>query len=219
MRADFSAGVRLASVIVVPSALVLAALGAPIAIVLFAHGGTDIAAARYTGNVFAVFCLGLVPFMLFQLQLRVFYALHDSRTPALIGAVTMTVNIVANLIALAALSPADVIPALGIGFGLANLAGVIVAWRILSRRLGGLDGYIIVRTLVRMHACAVPAAVFAIAVSVMVDVVLPDSKIGALLTTALAGSGAFLLYVLFAKALRVSEVASLAGTLRRRLRR
>ena len=48
------------------------------------------AAARYIGVVFAVFCLGLLPYMIFQLQLRVFYALHDSKTPALIGLVTMT---------------------------------------------------------------------------------------------------------------------------------
>ena len=219
VRADFSTGVRLASVIVVPFALVLAALGPPLAIVLFAHGNTPLAGARYIGEVFAVFCLGLVPFMLFQLQLRVFYALHDSRTPALIGLGTMTVNIAANLIALNVLAPADVIPGLGVGFGVASLAGVLVAWRILSQRLGGLDGRAIGGTLVRMHLCAVPAAIFAIAVSVMVGVVLPDSRLGSLVTVTLAGCGAFLLYVLFAKALGVTEVSDLAGSLRGRLRR
>ena len=74
--------------------------------------------------VFAVFCLGLLPYMIFQLQLRVFYALHDSKTPALIGLVTMTVNIVANLIALSVLLPqAELVAGLGVGFGLANVVG------------------------------------------------------------------------------------------------
>ena len=43
-----------------------------------------------------MFSLGLVPYMMFQLLLRVFYALHDSRTPVLIGVATMAVNIAAS---------------------------------------------------------------------------------------------------------------------------
>jgi len=219
VREDFSAGIRLSSVIVVPCALVLAVLGPPLAQVLFAHFSYSPADARYLGEVFAVFCLGLVPYMLFQLQLRVFYSLHDSRTPALIGAVTMVVNVAANYTALAILPPGQVVAGLGVGFGLANLAGTAIAWRVLSRRLGGLDGRVIGGSLLRMHVSAIPAAIFAIAVSVMVGVVLPTGRLGALVTVTLAGCGAFLLYVLFAKALGVAEISDLAGTMRARLRR
>jgi putative peptidoglycan lipid II flippase len=219
VRDDFSAGIRLSSVIVVPCALVLAVLGPALAQVLFAHFSYSAADARYLGEVFAVFCLGLVPYMLFQLQLRVFYSLRDSRTPALIGVVTMIVNVAANYTALTVLPPGQVVAGLGVGFALANLAGLILAWCILSRRLGGLDGRAIGGSLVRMHVSAVPPAIFAIAVSLMVGVVLPTGRVGALVTVALAGSGAFLLYVLFAKALGVAELSDLAGTMRRRLRR
>ena len=126
--------------IVVPCALVLAVLGPGLAETFLAYGSTSVADARYLGEVFAVFCLGLLPYMFFQLQLRVFYALHDSRTPALIGLLTMVVNIVTNVVALAILPPGQVVAGLGVGFGLANLAGTVVAWQILSRRIGGLDG-------------------------------------------------------------------------------
>ena len=104
VRQDFSTGIRLAAAIVVPCSLVLAALGPDLAEVFLGHGGMHPAEARYIGVVFAVFCLGLLPYMVFQLQLRVFYSMHDSKTPALIGLVTMTVNIVANLIALSVAS-------------------------------------------------------------------------------------------------------------------
>ena len=97
VSADFSTATRLASVIVVPAALVLAVLGAPLAEGVFGYGSTSIASARYVGEIFAVFSLGLLPYMLFQLLLRVFYAMHDSRTPALISVVTMVINITANL--------------------------------------------------------------------------------------------------------------------------
>jgi EamA domain-containing membrane protein RarD len=61
--------------------------------------------------------------------------------------------------------------------------------------------------------------IFAIAVTLMVGVVLPTGRLGALVTVTLAGCGAFLLYVLFAKALRIAELAELAATVRARLRR
>src|SRR5262249_38307224 len=140
VQADFSSGVRLSSVIVAPAALVLAVLGPSLAVALLGWGNTSEASARYLGLVFAIFSLGLMPYMLFQLLLRVFYALHDSKTPALIGVVTMVINIGANLIALAAFPKSQVVAALGAGFGLANLVGSVLAWRTLSRRLGGLAG-------------------------------------------------------------------------------
>jgi putative peptidoglycan lipid II flippase len=216
---DFSGATRLASVIVVPAALFLAVLGPPLAEVLFAHGSTSLASARYLGVIFAVFSLGLLPYMLFQLQLRVFYSLHDSRTPALIGVLTMGVNIGTNYAALAVLPAKDVVAGLGAGFGLANLAGTILAWFILSRRLGGLHGRAIGSTLIRMHAASIPPAVFAIAISVMIGVVLPAGMLNALVTCALAGAGGLLLYVMFARAFKVTELAELTESVSGRFRR
>jgi len=187
--------------------------------VLLGYGSMSFADARQLGYVFAVFSLGLVPYMMFQLLLRVFYAMHDSRTPALIGVLTMTVNIAANLIALRMLPATDVVAGLGAGFGVSNLAGAIAGWRILSRRIGGLDGRRIGVSLVKMHLSAVPCVLFAAAVSVMVGAVVPAGTLSALITVVLGGSGALLLYVLFAKALGVAELTDLSSTVTARLRR
>ncbi len=219
VRSDFSTGVRLASVIVVPAALVLAVLGQPLAEGLLAWGHTSYADARYMGEVFAVFSLGLVPYMLFQLLLRVFYALHDSRTAAMIGVLTMFTNIAANLIALSVLPARDVVVGLGAGFGLANLAGSIAAWRILGRRIGGLAGEVIGPSLVRMHLAAIPAALFALGVGVMIGSVLQPGRISALATVVVGGCGALLVYLVFARGLRIREVSELAWSLTARLRR
>jgi putative peptidoglycan lipid II flippase len=216
---DFSTAARLASVIVVPAALVLAVLGPPLAVALFGYGSTSPADARYLGEVFAVFSLGLLPYMLFQLLLRVFYALHDSKTPALIGVATMLANIGANLAALELLPARQVVAGLGAGFGLANLVGAIAAWWVLSRRIGGLDGAAISTSLVRMHIAAIPAAIFAIAVSVMVNSVVPAGTISSIIIFALAGTGSLLLYVLFAKAFGVGEVTDLTTSVTAKFRR
>jgi len=219
VRSDFSTGVRLGSVIVAPAALVLAVLGPSLAIVMFAWGNTNLPSATYFGVVFAVFSLGLVPYMLFQLLLRVFYSLHDSKTPALVGVATMIANVGANLIALAIVPGRDVVAALGIGFGLANLVGTALAWRILSRRIGGLGGHEIGRSLLRMHAAAVPAAIFALCIALTVNAVFSAGKVSAALALIIGGAGAVLLYVVLARRLRVSEVTDLIGTVRSRLRR
>jgi putative peptidoglycan lipid II flippase len=219
VRDDFSAGLRLSSVIVVPCSLVLAVLGPQLGQVFLAHGGTGAAGGRYEGAVFSLFCLGLLPYMIFQLQLRVFYALHDSRTPALIGLVTMTLNITANIIALEILPPADVVAGLGVGFGLANILGAIIAWQVLSRRLDGLDGRGVTGSLVRMHGASIAPAVFAIAVAVTVGAVLPSGFLNAAITVVVAAGGGVLLYVMFAKALRVSELTDLTKSVTSRFRR
>jgi putative peptidoglycan lipid II flippase len=215
---DFSTAARLASVIVVPAAFVLAVLGAPLAVALFGYGSTSPADARYLGEVFAVFSLGLLPYMLFQLLLRVFYALHDSRTPAFIGVAAMAMNIAANLAALEFLPARLVVAGLGAGFGLANLVGAVAAWWVLSRRIGGLDGRAIWSSLRRMHIATIPAVIFAVAVSVMVNAVVSGGTIAAMIVVVLAGSGALLLYVMFAKAFQIREVSDLTSSLTARLR-
>lgn len=211
VRQDFSAGVRLSAAIVVPCSLVLAALGPDLAQLILGHGAMQAADARYTGVVFAVFSLGLVPYMVFQLQLRVFYALQDSKTPAIIGLATMLVNIVANVIALDTLARHTVVAALGVGFGLANLVGMVIAWRILSRRLRGLEGYYISRSLVRMHAAAVPAALLAVVAGILTG----NDFVVVIIGGGLAG----LMYLVFARALRVDELTEVIGSMRARFGR
>jgi murein biosynthesis integral membrane protein MurJ len=219
VRADFATGIRLSSVIVVPCSLVLAVLGPAIAVLFLAHGGTHTSQARTIGIVFACFCVGLLPFTIFQLQLRVFYSLHDSKTPGLIGLVTMTVNIIANLIADHALSQHNLVAGLAAGFGVANFLGCVIAWRILSRRMRGLKGRVVGGTIGRLYAASVPAALLALFVSLLVDNVVSGPRTASMITIVLGGGGALLVFILFAQALRITEVTEIGRTLRSRLSR
>ncbi|HYK29914.1 MAG TPA: murein biosynthesis integral membrane protein MurJ [Streptosporangiaceae bacterium] len=211
IREDFSAGVRLSSTIVVPCSLVLAVLGPKLGELFFAHGATHVAGGHDIGVVFSVFSLGLLPYMIFQLQLRVFYSLHDSKTPAIIGLVTMAVNILANVIALDALPTGHVVAGLAAGFGVANVVGLAISWRILSVRLRGLDGRHICRTLVRMHAAALPAALLAILVGLITS--------NALVNVIIGGGLGFGIYLMFARALRIEELSSVSATMLARVGR
>jgi len=219
VRDDFSTGVRLSSVIVVPAALLLLVLGPPLAEFLIGHGHTTVAEARYVGEVFAIFSLGLVPYMIFQLLLRVFYALHDSRTPMFVGVAVMVANIGISLLVLKVVPTGHVVEGLGVSFGVSNVVGAVVSWRILSHRLGGLAGRQIADSLGRMHVAAVPALLFAWAVTFMVGVLFAPGAVFGFVTLVLGGSGGLLLYLLFSRALGIREVATLTSTVKTRLHR
>jgi murein biosynthesis integral membrane protein MurJ len=214
VRDDFSIGVRLASVLVVPAAIYLGVLGGPLAEFLFSRGSTSAADARYIGVVFGLFSLGLVPYMLTQLQLRVFYSFQDSRTAALVGLLTMCVSIVAALIVRSALPAAHVVAGLAVAYGLANLVGTIAGWALLLRRVGSLDGRTIARSLTRMHLATVPGLVWALAVMAGAEHVVhnPSATYG-LLVTVVGGGGAVGLYALSARSLRVAEFGFLMKTI------
>ncbi len=214
VRDDFSIGVRLASVIVVPAAIYLGLLGGPLAELLFSYGSADPAHARYIGEVFGLFSLGLVPYMLTQLQLRVFYSFQDSRTAAFVGLLTMGISITADYIALSVLPRPDVVAGLAVAYGIANLAGAVAGWALLLRRMGSLDGWAIARSLSRMHLATVPGVAFALIVMVVAGHVVHDpSAAYGLVVTLVGGGGAVLLYALSARALRVAEFGFVVRTI------
>jgi putative peptidoglycan lipid II flippase len=190
---DFSAATRLSSVIIVPSAMILTILGPALAQGVFGHGSTSAASARYLGVVFAVFCLGLLPY-------------------------TLAVRIALGFGALFVLPPADVVAGLGVGFGVSSLVMAVWLWLILARRVGGLDSRRIGKTLLRMHLAALPGMIFALAVSVIIGRIAPNGTVAALAIVAVGGSGGLALYMLAARLLNVAEVSELTRSLRIRLR-
>jgi len=214
VRDDFSIGVRLASVIVVPAAIYLGVLGGPIAEVLFSYGSTSAVHARYVGEVFGLFALGLVPYMLTQLQLRVFYSFQDSKTAALVGFLIMVFGIAAALTAWSMLPGSQVVAGLAVAYGLANLVGTVAGWALLLRRVGSLDGWAIARSLTRMHLATVPGVIFALAVMAGAAHVLHDpSPAYGLVVTVVGGGGAIALYALCSRSLRVAEFGFLMKTM------
>jgi putative peptidoglycan lipid II flippase len=196
-------------------------LGAPVCEFLFAHGSTSAGNARYIGEVFAVFSLGMLPFMLTQLQLRVFYSFQENRAPAVIGILMLVVGVAGDLIALAVLPPRQVVIGLAAAYGLVTLTGAAVAWPLQLRRVGSLDGWRITRSLFRMFLATLPGLVFAVVtMSVVGSVFRAPGVLYGLVSTAIGGGGALLLYAICAKLLKIDEfnvlVRSVAGRFLRR---
>jgi putative peptidoglycan lipid II flippase len=209
VRDDFSKGVRIASVIVVPAAVFLGVLGAPLAEMLFGHGRTTTDEARYIGEVFGAFSIGLVPFMFTQLQLRVFYSFRENRTPAILGMVMLIVGVIGYLVALQVLPPTRTVIGLAFAYDLVSVSGAILAWPLLLRRVGSLDGWRITRSLVRMFLATVPGLLFALVVMAAVGSFMHQGPLYGLVTVVIGGGGAVLLYAFCSQLLGIEEFRTL----------
>src|ERR1700733_5527713 len=209
VRDDFSKGVRVASVIVVPAAVFLGVLGAPRAELLFAHGRATTDEARYIGEVFGAFSIGLVPFMFTQLQLRVFYSFRENRTPAILGMVMLIVGVIGYLVALQVLPPTRTVIGLAFAYDLVSVSGAILAWPLLLRRVGSLDGWRITRSLVRMFLATVPGLLFALVVMAAIGSFMHQGPLYGLVTVVIGGGGALLLYAFCSQLLGIEEFRTL----------
>jgi putative peptidoglycan lipid II flippase len=218
LRADFSRGLRLSSVLLVPLSAAMLVFAIPGAILLFAYGSTEPEDARRIGVVLMVFAVMVIPFTLFQLQMRVFYAMGDTRMPGIIAIPAGIVQASMAFGFLALLPPGRVVYCLPVAYGLFYLVGTIGATIVLRRRLGGMDGRRILRTLTLLYLAAVPGALFG-AGCVWAFGQLPGDRLPGVLAMAVGGLGGGLLYLAAARLLRVPEVGYFLDVGRSRLRR
>ncbi len=217
LRASLGRGLRLTVSVLVPAAVAFVVLGREIATLVFARGEVSVDDARFIGVLLAVFAIGLVPFSTYQLQLRAFYALQDTRTPTLIN-LGVNATLVVTGVSLYVLLP-DRYEVLGLAAGHATsfLAGLVICSVVLGRRLGGLDAGLVVRTAVRCLLAAAVPGLLALGVATAVGRVVGRGPLGAAVALVLAGGVLVVGYVLLTRRLRVPEVAEVAGPVLRRI--
>ncbi|MEN3263795.1 MAG: putative peptidoglycan lipid flippase [Pseudonocardia sp.] len=134
--ADLSLGSRLLTVFLVPISVLLTVFGPQVGIALFGLRAANLDGAAQLGTALAVSAFGLLPYGLTMLQLRVFYALTDSRTPTLIQLFTVAIKIPLLLLAPVLLPPGEVVLGLTAANSMSFVAGAVVGQVMLRRRLG-----------------------------------------------------------------------------------
>jgi putative peptidoglycan lipid II flippase len=148
--------------------------------------------------------------------MRVFYALGDTRTPGLL-AVPAGIVQAGTAIGMPALLPArQVVLGLPVAYGLFYLVGAVGASWVLRRRLGGMDGRRILRTLTLLYLAALPGGLFA-AGCVWAFGQLPGDRIPGLLAMIVGGFAGGSLFLVCARLLRVAEVGYFLDVARTRV--
>ncbi|WP_308204712.1 murein biosynthesis integral membrane protein MurJ, partial [Frankia sp. R82] len=219
VRADISTATRVAATAIVPAALFLLALGRPIAVAVFHHGAVDYHDAIAIGDTLSAFALALVPFSLFQVQLRAFYAYQDSRTPALVNMGVVAVNVLGALVLTVLVPEKHRAPALALAFAAAYLVGLAAATTLLRRRLGGVDGNRTARVITQVAIAAGLGAVLASLVARGIRGVLGTGWLTSGLAVVVASGLGGALFLAAAVRMNVHEVNALLAAVRSRLRR
>ena len=214
VRTLLSKGLRTTAVVLLPAAAGYLALAVPIAVVVFAHGQTSLSGAVLMGRTLQAFSLGLVFFALFQLLSRAFYAMQDTRTPALINIGAAAVNIGADLLFTKGFGWG--VQGLALGHAISYIISTAACLVILRRRLAGLDGRRIGRTLVRVVPLAAVTGAAAWEVVHLVGTVTFAQRLAGLGTGVTTGLLVFLGGSLI---LQIEEANELKSALLRRLGR
>ncbi|WP_245899828.1 murein biosynthesis integral membrane protein MurJ [Geodermatophilus normandii] len=132
---DLALGTRLSALGLLPVAAALTVVGPALGIVAFARGNTSVEDARGIGLALAVGAFGLLPMAVTLLQLRVFYAMKDARTPTLIQVGMVVVRVPLLLLVPVLVEPRHVVAGLMLATSLTYLAGWALGHLALRRQL------------------------------------------------------------------------------------
>ena len=150
MRATFSTALRSLLFLMVPAAVGLLIAREPIIQLLLQRGRFDANSTSLTAFALQFYALGLLGHSILEIITRAFYALHDTRTPVIVGVTAMALNITLSLVLIGPLSFG--------GLALANtiattLEALTLLW-LLRGKMGGVDGRALAPAVLKMGAAS-----------------------------------------------------------------
>ena len=219
---EIGSTMRLVSAFIIPIAAILMLTGSGLAVLLFGYGAAVPAQAAIMGQIVSVFMIALLPFTLFYVLLRGFYALEDTRTPFFI---TVAFSLVWLVLAVPLFrivgSGGPQVASLALAYGVSYWVGMTVSWILLARRLGGIDSARTLKALLRMAAAGAIAllVMFGTRALLIASVTgLGSQDKGSVLVMVVTVSAVGILsYLAAALLLRIREVSEMIGVVKRRV--
>jgi putative peptidoglycan lipid II flippase len=176
------------------------------------------------GQVVSIFMLGLLPFTLFYVLLRGFYALEDTRTPFFITVAFSAVLLVfVYPLFYFAAAGGEQIASIALSYSISYWVGLVIAWWILSRRLGGLESQHTAWTLAKLMLVSIISIVFMIGTQLLLVTYVFEpgltDKFAVLIRVIVISIVGFGVFFWFAWLFKVTEVSSIVRMVTKRLRR
>ena len=209
LLSDLSLGSRLSALALLPVTALFIVLGPAIGTVIYGHGRTSESAARTIGEVLAVSAFGLVPFAVTMLQLRVFYAMKDARTPTMVNLGMMAARVVLSLVAALLLPDRYLVAGLLVATSLSYVVGAVAGEVLLRHRFGRLDTARTVRASARFLVMSVLAGLAAWLVQVLVTGALGRGFVGSLVAVvagSIAAGGVLVLTAMLGRSAELDDV-------------
>lgn len=221
---DIGTTMRTVAALIVPIVAVLVVTGSDLAVLLFGYGAATPEQASLMGGIVSIFMIGLLPFTLFYVLLRGYYAMEDTRTPFYIT-VGLSAFWLVTVLPLFKVAPAGgaQIAMIALTYSLSYWVGLALAWVVLARRVGGLDSSRTIRSLLRIGVAGLGALGIMLGAHVILGRIfvdqLPGDKLLLLLNFLIVGVIGAVSYWAVAWVLRIKEVADVTKLLRRKLRK
>jgi putative peptidoglycan lipid II flippase len=133
-----SMGTRLVALGLLPVTAVLMVLGPSLAVLAFARGNTSVDEATRIGDALVAGAFGLLPLAVTLLQLRVFYAMKDARTPTLLQIGSIAVRVPLLVLVPVVVGPRYVVAGIMLVTSFSYLVGWVLGQIALRRRFGNL---------------------------------------------------------------------------------
>ena len=173
IRRTVSRGLAMMLMLNVPATLGLMVLATPIVRLLFERGHFLPADTAATAAALRLYAVGLIGYSAVRIASPTFYAIGESRTPAIVSAAAIAVNVIASL----ALVRVIGFQGLALGTSIAAIANAALLLGLLRRRLGGLEGGRLLTTLLKVTASALAMAVAAVAIQRAMNRIAPGARV------------------------------------------
>ena len=98
LKKTLTFSVRIVAFITIPAALGLMILREPIVRVLFQHGQFVAASTRLTARALLYYSIGLPALAAVKLIVPAFYSTRDTKTPVIVAAMSLVINVVLNIV-------------------------------------------------------------------------------------------------------------------------
>ncbi|MFE9651525.1 murein biosynthesis integral membrane protein MurJ [Micromonospora sp. NPDC006431] len=220
VTADLSRGTRMVTAVLAPVAVCYAVLAGPLSVLTFRYGAFTSENAVATSTVLLVAAAGLVPFAISQLFTFAFYALPDTKTPALVNIPVVALRVLLQIGLFLGFSTAFAAAGMMLGNAISYVAAAVISAILLRPRVGRIGLGEIMRTMGRVLVAALGAAL----VGLLVVRLLPGdpahlSRLAAIVQLLVGGAVIGGTYLGLAMALRIGEITEVVGMVRRRLGR
>jgi putative peptidoglycan lipid II flippase len=159
IRQTVSRGLAMMLLLNVPATLGLMVLATPIVQLLFERGHFLPADTAATAAAVRLYAAGLIGYSAVRIASPTFYAIGESRTPAIVSVSAIAVNVIASV----ALVRAIGFQGLALGTSIAAIVNASLLLGLLRRRLGGLEGRRLLTTLVKVTVSSMVMAVASVA--------------------------------------------------------
>jgi putative peptidoglycan lipid II flippase len=147
MRASLAATLRGVLLLSLPASLGLILLRTPIITAIYQHGNFDARSTQLVAWALLWYAAGLVGHSLLEVLARAFYAMHDTKTPVLVGAAAMSLNVALSFTFSAMFTRLGWMPhgGLALANSLATALEAATLFVLMRKRLKGIEGMQVAR--------------------------------------------------------------------------